>query len=235
MTNLKSISAVLPAYNEEANIPRAIHNVCSVLKPMFDNYEVIVVNDGSTDRTGEIADSLAQKDNIHIRVLHHNSNKGYGAALRTGLFSAFYEYVFYTDSDNQFDISELRHFLPLMERYDVIVGYRMKRQDSMMRIFLSWGYNWLVFILFHIKVRDVDCSFKIFHKYVLDKITIECNDFFVDTEIIARVVKAGFRIAERGVNHFPRQYGKTTVRASHIPRTLKTVFRMWKHIYIEKR
>lgn len=235
MTNLKSISVVLPAYNEEKNIVIAITNARDVLKSLSDNYEVILVNDGSSDRTGEVAERLAQEDPSHIRVLHHNPNKGYGAALRTGLFNARYEYVFYTDADNQFDIGELSQFLPLMEKHDLAVGYRIKRYDSLMRIFLSWGYNWLVFFLFHIKVRDVDCSFKLFHKYVLDAITIECDDFFVDTEIIARAAKAGFRIAERGVNHYPRQRGKTTVRASHIPRTLKTVFRMRKHIYMEKK
>lgn len=235
MTNFKGISVVLPAYNEKENITPAITSVCDVLASIACDYEVILVNDGSTDGTGETAERLVYQDPSHIRVLHHNPNKGYGAALKTGFASARYEYVFYTDSDNQFDIGELKYFIPMMEKYDLVVGYRIKRQDSPVRIFLSWGYNWLVFFLFRIKVKDIDCAFKLFHKHVLDSITIECDDFFVDTEIIARAAKAGYRIGERGVRHYPRRYGKTTVRASHIPRTLKTVHRMWKRIYMEEK
>jgi len=235
MTNFTSISVVLPAYNEEENISLAVTGTAGVLKSIAGDYEIILVNDGSTDKTGETAERLSRQDPSHIRALHHNLNKGYGAALRTGFAGARFEYVFYTDSDNQFDVGELKHFIPLMEKYDLVVGYRTKRRDSPVRIFLSWGYNWLVFFLFRIKVRDVDCAFKLFHKYVLDAITIECDDFFVDTEIIARAAKAGFRIGERGVRHYPRRHGKTTVRASHIPRTLRTVYRMWKDIYMGKK
>ncbi|HOL23046.1 MAG TPA: glycosyltransferase family 2 protein [bacterium] len=228
---LKNISVVLPAYNEEENIADAIINTRNTLGTLADNYEIIVVNDGSTDRTGEIAEHFAQQEPSHTRIFHHSSNKGYGAALRTGFLNTRYEYVFYTDADNQFDISELRNFLPLIEKYDIIIGYRIKRKDSLLRIFLSKGYNYLVFLLFHLKVRDVDCSFKLFHKYVLDAIKIECDDFFVDTEILVRAKKAGFHILEKGVTHYPRKRGKTTVRPGHILKTLITITKLWKQIH----
>ena len=228
--NVKNISVVLPAYNEEENIADVIINVKDVLKTLSENYEIILVNDGSSDRTGEIAEHFAQEDPYHIRVFHHSSNKGYGAALKTGFLNAQYEYVFYTDADNQFDITELRNFLPMLEKYDIIIGYRIKRKDSLLRIFLSKGYNYLVFFLFRLKVRDVDCSFKLFHKYVLDAIKIKCDDFFVDTEILVRAKKAGFHIMEKGVTHYPREKGKTTVHAGHILKTLITISRLWKHM-----
>lgn len=230
---MNKISIVFPAYNEEENVGIAITRAQEILPLLFNDYEIILVDDGSVDKTWEVANEFARKDS-RIRILCHEENRGYGAALKTGLFSAKHEYVFYTDADNQFNISELDGFLPLMKFCDVAVGYRIKRNDSTIRIFLSWGYNWLVFILFRIRIKDIDCSFKLFRKEVLDSITIECNDFFVDTEIIARVVKAGFRITERGVHHYPRKFGKTTVQASHIHRTLKTVIKMWKNIYLNK-
>ncbi|MCK9265592.1 glycosyltransferase family 2 protein [bacterium] len=235
MKNNMNISIVIPAYNEKENIEEVISNSIEVLSAIANKYEVILVDDGSVDGTYEVAEDLVQRNPDCVRVLRHNTNQGYGAALKTGFSVVRYEYIFYTDADNQFDMFELKDFLPMMKRYDLAVGYRVKRKDSPVRIFLSWGYNWLVFFLFQIKVRDVDCAFKLFHRYVLESITIECNDFFVDTEIIAKAGKAGFRIGERGVCHFPRKRGKTTVRLSHIPETLKTVFKMRKRLNMERK
>ncbi|MDD3726341.1 MAG: glycosyltransferase family 2 protein [Candidatus Ratteibacteria bacterium] len=231
---MKSISVILPAYNEEENIATAIISIKDFLAVLCDNYEVIVVNDGSSDKTGERAEHFARQDPSHVRVFHHSSNKGYGTALKTGFSNARYEYIFYTDSDNQFDIKELKNFLPLIEKYDIVIGYRIKRKDSLLRIFLSKGYNYLIFLLFHLKVKDVDCSFKLFHRYVLDAIKIECDDFFIDTEFLVRAKKAGFYIAEQGVSHYPRKQGKTTVRPGHIIKTLITIAKMWGNLNREK-
>ena len=230
-----SISVVLPAYNEEENIELAVRTALEVLSKLRPTYEVIVVDDGSEDQTGAIAEALAHEDDGHVRVFHHQGNHGYGAALRTGLTSARYDLVFYTDSDLQFDISELKYFLPLMGAYDVAVGFRVYRYDSVIRCILSWCYNRLVSILFRVRVRDIDCAFKLFRREVLERIDIECNDFFVDTELIAKARHWGFRIIQKGVRHYPRMAGHTTVRPSDIPRTLRTVARMWIRIHFPRK
>jgi glycosyltransferase involved in cell wall biosynthesis len=227
----KSLSVILPAFNEEANIERAVTSALEVLPSVAEDYEVIVVNDGSHDDTATEAHRLTREHYPRVRLINHLSNMGYGAALRTGFSSARHELVFYTDSDNQFDTSELVYFVPLITTYDAVIGFRVYRYDSVLRSMASWIYNRVVGLLFRLKVRDVDCSFKLFRREVVDKITIECDDFFVDTELVAKARKWNFRIAQKGVRHYPRLAGETTVRPSDIPRTLKTLARMFRRIY----
>jgi glycosyltransferase involved in cell wall biosynthesis len=228
---LSGLSIVLPAFNEEDNIETAVQAALEVASKIAREFEVIVVDDGSRDGTAEIVQSLVTDRHPAVRMLRHLDNKGFGAALRTGFSRARYEHVFYTDADRQFDIGELVYFVPLMRRFDVITGFRVYRYDTAFRIVASWGYNLLVRLLFRVKIRDVDCSFKVFRREVLDKITIESDDFFVDTELIAKARKWNFRIAEKGVRHYPRVAGETSVNAGDIPRTLRTVTRMWQRIH----
>jgi glycosyltransferase involved in cell wall biosynthesis len=228
---LSGLSIVLPAYNEEANIEAAVQRAMDLAPEISREYEVIVVDDGSRDGTAEVVQELVTRHYPAVRMLRHLANKGFGAALRTGFSRARYEHVFYTDADRQFDIGELVYFLPLMRRFDVITGFRVYRYDTAFRIVASWGYNLLVRLLFRVKIRDVDCSFKVFRREVLDKITIESNDFFVDTELIAKARKWNFRIVEKGVRHYPRIAGETSVNAGDIPRTLRTITRMWQRIH----
>jgi dolichol-phosphate mannosyltransferase len=159
-------------------------------------------------------------------------NRGYGAALRAGFHEARGDLVFYTDADLQFDIRELRYFLPLMSAADVAVGFRVYRYDAVLRCMLSWTYNRLVRVLFRVRVRDVDCSFKVMRREVFERIDLETTDFFIDTEIVAKARKWNFRIVEKGVRHYPRMAGQSTVRAGDIPRTLRTVGRMWARLYV---
>ncbi|HMA36805.1 MAG TPA: glycosyltransferase family 2 protein [Chloroflexia bacterium] len=227
----EALSIVLPAYNEEANIELATRRALAVLPEITSAYEVIIVNDGSRDRTRAVAEDLARQYYPHVRVLNHQQNRGYGAALRTGFRQAHYDLVFFTDSDNQFDVGELKYFLPLMRQYDIMTGFRVYRFDPVLRSLISWCWNRLVGVLFRLRVRDVDCAFKIFRREALDKLTVECDNFFVCTELLAKARKWNFRIGEKGVRHYPRMAGETTVRASDIPRTLREVFRMWQRIY----
>jgi glycosyltransferase involved in cell wall biosynthesis len=227
----ESLTVVLPAYNEEDNIERIITRSLEVLPEMVGEWEIIVVDDGSRDRTGEIAAGFVDEHYPNVRLLRHPANQGYGAAIRSGFRRARYGLVFYTDSDNQFDIAELRYALPMMADVDVLCGFRVYRYDTPARLILSWVYNLLVRILFHVPVRDVDCAFKIFRREVIDKITIETDNFFVDTELMAKVRKWNFRITEKGVRHYPRTAGETTVRPGDIPLTLKVVFKMWQRIH----
>jgi glycosyltransferase involved in cell wall biosynthesis len=232
---VKTLSVVLPAYNEEPNIEVAVQKALDCLPRMSEEFEVIVVDDGSRDGTAELAHALVVEHYPRVRLLRHVENKGYGAAIRSGFRHARHDLVFYTDSDNQFDIAELEYALPMMADHDVVVGFRVYRYDSAARLFISHGYNWLVRVLFRVKVRDVDCAFKIFRREVLDKITIECSDFFVDTELVAKARKWNFRIAEKGVRHYPRAAGETTVHAGDIPRTLRTIAGMWRRIHMPRR
>lgn len=229
-----TLSAVLPAYNEEENIETAVRKMLEVLQTLpLTEYEVIVINDGSVDRTGDIADQLAQ-ENPHVRVIHHNPNKGYAEALKSGFTGARYEMIFYTDSDNQFDVRELKNFLGAIEDYDLVCGFRIYRFDPLTRLFLSWGFNLLVRIIFRIRVRDIDCAFKLFRRSIFDKVTIESKKFFVDAEVLAKARYHQFSMTEIGVRHYPRMAGRSTVRASHIVSTLKELANIWINIHFKK-
>lgn len=226
-----TISAVLPAYNEEENIETATTRMAEVLRALdLRDWEVIVVNDGSVDQTGEIADRLASADPEHIRVIHHRPNRGYAEALKSGFTSARHQLIFYTDSDNQFDVRELQHLLPLIEEADIVCGFRIYRFDPLTRLVLSWGYNLLVRMLFGIGVRDIDCAFKLFRREVFERVTIESKKFFVDAEILAKARHLRMRLVEIGVRHYPRPAGRSTVRASHIFSTLKEIAQMWVNV-----
>lgn len=231
-----TISAVLPAYNEEENIETATTRMAGVLRSLeLRDWEVILVDDGSRDQTGQIADRLAAEDPAHIRVFHHNPNRGYAEALKTGFTNARHQLIFYTDSDNQFDFREITNLLPLIEDVDIVNGFRIYRFDALTRLVLSWGFNLLVRIIFRIKVRDIDCAFKLFRREVFDVVTIESKKFFVDAEMLAKARYHGFRMAEIGVRHYPRPAGRSTVRASHIPSTLIELARIWINIHRQPR
>jgi len=231
-----TISAVLPAFNEEENIETATTRMADVLRSLnLRDWEIIVVDDGSADRTAEIADRLAAADPAHIRVFHHAPNRGYAEALKTGFTNARHELVFYTDSDNQFDVRELSNLLLLVEDADIVCGFRIYRFDPLTRLVLSWGFNLLVRIVFRIKVRDIDCAFKLFRREVFDRVTIESKKFFVDAEILAKAKYYGYRMTEIGVRHYPRPAGRSTVRPSHIPSTLRELARIWVNIHSKPR
>lgn len=232
---IDSLSVVLPAYNEEANIEAAVTQALAALPSIAREYEVIVVNDGSSDNTGKVGEELARRHYPNVRLLNHVKNQGYGGALRTGFAYSRHSYVFFTDSDNQFDIAELRYFLPMMNQYDILTGFRVYRYDPVLRCAISWMYNRLVHVLFRLRVRDVDCAFKLFRKEAIDKVMPQCNNFFASTEMLARGRKWNFRIAEKGVRHYPRTAGETSVQASDIPRTLREIAIMWKRIYFPSR
>ena len=235
MSRAKSLSVILPAYNEQDNVATVVQRGLEVLPRLADEFEIIVVDDGSSDATAAVARAISDQESPNVRLVTHEVNRGYGAALRTGFKTARYELVFYTDSDNQFDLSELEYFLPLASDHDMVIGFRVYRYDTVVRSMLSWGYNRLVRVLFRVRVRDVDCAYKLFRREVLEKIDIECENFFVDTELVAKARKWNFRIAEKGVRHYPRMAGETTVQASDIPRTLRAVARMWQRIYLPTR
>lgn len=231
-----AISAVLPAFNEEENIEIATARMSEALGSLgFEQWEVIIVDDGSLDRTGQIADHLAAKDPNRIRVFHHPKNLGYAEALKNGFASARYDLIFYTDSDNQFDVREIKHLLPLIEDADIVCGFRIYRFDPLTRLVVSWVFNLIVRIMFRINVRDIDCAFKLFRREVFDRVSIESKKFFVDAEILAKARYYGFRLAEIGVRHYPRPAGRSTVRPHHVISTLRELARIWINIHSKSR
>jgi glycosyltransferase involved in cell wall biosynthesis len=226
---------VLPAYNEEANVGPVIEQAVEVLPSVAEDFEVIVVDDGSSDGTAEVALELVREHHPRVRLLRHTGNRGYGAALRTGFGRARFDYLFYTDTDRQFDLGELPYFVRADVPYDLVIGFRVYRYDTVLRSILSWIYNRIIGVLFRVRVRDVDCAYKLFTREAMEKLTIESNDFFVDAELVARARKWNFRILQKGVRHYPRVAGETTVRPSDIPRTLREIARMWRRIYLPSR
>ncbi len=229
------MSIVLPAYNEAENLEEVVNSALEAAPAVTSDFEVIIVDDGSTDDTRGVATALVEQHHPRVRLFQHATNSGYGSAIRTGLANTRYGLIFYTDADRQFDLQELGQFVPHIQEHDLVIGFRVYRYDSVLRSIVSWCYNRVIGVLFRVRVRDVDCAYKLMRREVLDRLTLESTDFFIDTEIVARARKWNFRIAQRGVRHYPRLAGETTVRTGDIPRTLKTVTRMWRRIYLPNR
>lgn len=222
----KKVSVIFPAYNEAENIEVCVIVAHAILREMVDEFEVIVVDDGSSDGTGAVCSELLKRFN-NLRVISNKSNQGYGSALKTGFMNSRYDLVFFSDSDRQFDIVNLKELLEYIDTYDIVVGFRRNRQDSAKRKFLSWGYNMLVGMLFGLDVIDIDCAFKLFRKDIFEKIEIESKQFFVNTEILAKAKAFGFTMKEVGVAHFPRVEGISKVGFVHIPKTLGEIARIY--------
>ncbi len=204
---VREITVFFPFYNEERNIENTTREAVKTLERLGLDYEIILVDDGSRDRTGELADALAAQ-NQRIRVIHHGRNRGYGAALQSGFRNATKEWVFYTDGDLQFDISQIELLLPMARDWDIVNGYRMKRQDNVARLLYSSGWNWLVKRVLRFKVKDVDSAFKLYRREIFSRIEMKSTSTFIDAEILARAAHAGYSIGHVGVRHLPRRAGK---------------------------
>ena len=204
-----SISVFFPCYNEQDNVARTVQQTVAILKNLNADFEVIIVNDGSADATGQIADEIASR-NSRVKVVHHPTNLGYGAALQSGFRAAAKELVFYTDGDGQFDINEMPRLLPLIKQYDIVSCYRLNRQDSLIRKINGWCWTKLVCLLFGLKVRDIDCAFKLYKTEIFDNIKLSSTGALIDAEILARATRKGYRITQKGVHHYPRTAGEQT-------------------------
>jgi len=204
-----SLSVFFPCYNEEQNIAALVHETIQALQDIVGDYEILIIDDGSTDRTGSIADNLSQECPC-VRAIHHKKNKGYGATLITGFTNAAKEWVFFTDGDNQFDIQEIEKLLGEKDHYDAIIGYRAKRQDPLHRIFYSRMWNMLIRCLFDLSVKDVNCAYKLIRRNLLGKITLCSSGALINTELLIKIKQQGARIKEIAVSHKPRAYGQPT-------------------------
>lgn len=224
---LSELSLFYPMYNEEGNIEEAVRRAAALLPKYAERFEVILVNDGSADRTGDLADRLGE-DDPRVRVVHHPQNRGYGAALRSGIRASRYAWIFYTDGDNQFDLDELRLLLPMRHDHEIVTGWRIDRKDPWNRKLNAWAYNLLVLILFGLRCRDVDCAFKLYRADIFQGMELKSEGALIDVEILARARKRGARIAEVGVHHYPRTTGiQTGAKLSVILRAFRELFRLW--------
>ena len=227
---VNSLSVFFPCYNEQDNVERVVKAAVDVLTDLKIDYEIIIVNDGSKDKTGQIADKLAA-ENKNIRVVNHWPNLGYGAALQSGFKASTKKYIFYTDGDGQFDIKELPVLFKYTADYDIVTGYRIKRQDNMARKLNAFCWTTLVNLLFGMKIKDMDCAFKLYRRSIFDNIKLKSTGALINTEIFARAKNKGYKIAQVGVHHYPRIAGtQTGAKLTVILRAFKELFALYKQI-----
>jgi len=233
MPSAPSITAVLPAFNEEAIIERTVRHVAEVLAGLAPDYEVIVTNDGSRDRTGEILANLeTSAPELHLRTVTHPTNRGYGAALASGFDAARMELIFLTDGDKQFDVTELAQFILAMQpSVDLVIGWRRNRADPFMRKMNALGWKSLVNLLFGYTARDVDCAFKLFRRRVWESMTVHARGATFSAEFLIKARRLGFHVTELPVSHFPRTAGSPTgARPDVIVRAFSELFRLWRNL-----
>lgn len=228
MNSRPNISFFCPAYYDEKNIETVVAKAIDVLSRHAGKFEILIVDDGSPDATGEVADRLAQA-HPEVKVIHHPENLGYGAALRTGFANAkLYEFVCFTDGDNQFDFNEIIKMLPLLDRFDVVTSYRTTKAYSNWRKFISFVYNLLVRVMFRSPFRDVSSSLKIFRREVIDAMRLRSTSPFIDAEILVNAVAMGYRVDEVAIFSYPRLHGRSSsVKLKNILATVRDMMATW--------
>lgn len=231
-----SITVFFPAFNDEATIAGMVTGALATLPALADDYEVLVIDDGSADGTAAVLDELARRQ-PGVRVIHHPRNRGYGAALASGFRSAQKDLVFYTDGDGQYDVRELTRLVPLMtDEVSVVNGYKVQRGDPRHRVILGEIYKRLARRLFRLPIRDVDCDFRLLRREVIQRIELTSTSGVVCTEMIYKLGKAGARFAEVGVHHYPRRHGRSqffTFR--RVARTAFDFFVLWTKLVVLRR
>lgn len=225
-----SLSIFFPAYNEEENIKETVLRTIDVVEnsPFVGEYEILVVNDGSRDKTLSIAQELEEQYRT-VRVVNHPRNMGYGAALKSGMEEARMDYVFFTDADLQFDIVELQNLLVHLDQYPVVIGYRAPRRDSFMRLVNAWGWNKLNRLLFGLRIRDIDCAFKLFRRKELQAISLKSKGAMISAETLIRLTRRNIPVKEVPVSHLPRYAGSPTgAKPSVILRAFREMIELYR-------
>jgi glycosyltransferase involved in cell wall biosynthesis len=231
MKKFEELSIFFPFWNEGKNIERVVTKAIPVAEKVAQKWEIIMVDDGSSDNTAEVAKKLETKDK-KIRLVSHKPNRGYGAALKEGFDSAKYKYVVFNDGDGQFDFAEVTRFLDVIENADIVIGYRKKRVDNPFRHLLMNMLKLWDLVLFGFYFRDIDCGFKLFKKEALDKIQpLRSEGAMITTEILARSKKADLKILQVETNHYPRLYGdQSGGNLRVILRAIKESLLLWKDL-----
>ncbi|HUT14950.1 MAG TPA: glycosyltransferase family 2 protein [Anaerolineae bacterium] len=232
----ESISVFFPAYNDGGTIPSMVISALLTLRELTDDYELIVVNDGSTDYTAEVLDELARMYE-HVRIIHHEQNKGYGGALRTGFANATKDLVFYTDGDAQYDPRELKLLHPaLVAGIDMVNGFKISRSDPWYRAVIGRIYHWMAKLAFGLRLKDVDCDFRLMRRAIFDRVQLESNSGVICVEMMKKIQDAGFVIAEVPVHHYHRAYGRS--QFFNLGRTFRVgrdLLRLWVRLVLRPR
>lgn len=231
-----SISVFFPCYNDKGTIASLVLDARTVLEKITDDYEIIVVDDGSTDGSRDLLLAM-QGDTPQLKLVMHENNRGYGGALRSGFKAASKELVVYTDGDGQYDVKELPLLLEKMaDGIDVVNGYKIKRNDPLYRIVIGWLYQYFIKALFQIKIKDVDCDFRLIRKKAVEAIKLESNTGTICIELVKKIEKAGFKFKEVGVHHYFRTYGKSQFfNFKRVFKTLSGIISLWVDIFIVKK
>jgi glycosyltransferase involved in cell wall biosynthesis len=228
---IEELSVFFPCYNEEKNIKNTVTKAVKILNETAKKWEIIIINDGSKDNTAKVALEI-QKKYPNIKIVTHHPNRGYGAAFKSGLYHAKYQWIAFTDSDGQFDFSEIKNFIKIQQKSksDLVIGYYLGRKVSKTVILTSKIWELIVFILFGLKVKDIDCGFKFIRKKVVDTIPkLEAErGAFISSEFLIKSKKAVFKITEIGVHHYPRVEGQATGRQLKvIIKSFTDLFKLW--------
>lgn len=229
---IDEISVFFPAYNEEENIETTVLNSIKILEKVAEKWEVIIIDDGSKDRTGEIADRLS-KDNPNISVVHNKPNRGYGGALKSGFSASKYKWIAFTDADGQFDFGEIIKFIDKSDNSDLVLGYRSNRADPTIRRLYTFVWSVLLpRILFGLKARDYSCGFKLIKKEVINRVgPLVGEEKVTQIELLVKAKRLGFRFAEVGVRHYPRKFGKQTgANLDVVLKSLIGLIKLWKKL-----
>jgi len=212
---IQSLSIIYPMYNERDNIPIAVSEALRVGHMIVPELEIIVVDDASTDGSGAIADRLAEQHQ-EVRVIHHDRNRKLGGSLKTGFAAASKEWVLYMDSDLPIRMDDALDAVPLADDADVVIGWRRSRAESWKRELMSKVYNRLIRLLFKLRVKDVNFAFKLFRRDLLDRIVLKSEGSFIDAELLLEMRRVGARIAEIGMDYYPRVAGVSTLASSRV-------------------
>ena len=225
-----------PAYNDAPSLPKLIGDTFAVLAAEVDDYEVIVVNDGSADGTAEVLEELRRHYGPRLRVVTHEQNRGYGGALRSGFAAASKEWVFYTDGDGQYDVKELPRLLALAgPQTGLVNGFKLERNDPAHRIWIGSVYNFCARLLFRIRIRDIDCDYRLIRRTLLEKLKLTSTSGTICVELVRKLETSGCEVAEIGVHHYARQHGRSQFfRVKSLANTLQQLLRLWVRLVILK-
>ena len=225
------VSLFFPVYRDEATVERVTRKAIGVLEELAAEYEVIIVDDGSPDRAGVLADEIASAD-PRVRVIHHPKNLGYGEALRSGFRAARFDWICFTDGDDEYEVADLAKLLRLQDHYDLIITFRYAKRYGSWRIFVSWVYNVVLRWLFQSRYRDVSCGLKLIRKEVVDELELISTSPFIGAEVSIKTMLKGFRVGEVGIQTFPRAFGRgssTSVR--NIAATIRDMLRVYRLVF----
>ena len=231
MATKPDISLFFPVYRDEATVERVTRKAIAVLEQIAGEYEVIIVDDGSPDRAGELADAIAAAD-PRVRVIHHPRNLGYGEALRSGFRAARYEWICFTDGDDEYEVGDLARLVRLQAFYDLIITFRYAKRYGSWRIFVSFVYNHLLRFLFQTRYRDVSCGLKLIRKEVVDQLDLVSTSPFIGAEVAIKTMLKGFRVGEVGIQTFPREFGRSSSTSMrNILATIRDMRRMYATVF----